>query len=473
MKLLDKSLNCLFFWAMLLAGALVLLGLDMIPLALMAGLLALCLLSRRAPEGWAAPCIFLLALILRLGVVMTVHPEPIQDFARVLEASRLFSRGDYSFQETRYFQGWAGQTGQVIYQGTLLKLWDDVLIIKLSNALCAAGITALVYLTARRFFSEGCSRMAALLYACSPLSLSLAPVLTNQHSSAMFVCLGIYLLCFPPKAGPRRYLPFIRYGLAGLCMALANALRPDGPLFLVACGAYFLFGMVKGRDRLLHCGLGLLLFAGAYLLFYNSICWGIIAAGVNANGLSTQNFWLKFVHGFDQDSRGWFSAEVYNAVEAMADRGLDAAAIAQAEKEMLREELSAGLGSILKLFADKEAALWMGSGIAWGFGHLEAAHPTAYALVRRAEGGFAFSTFALAVLGFLYSHNSRKKGRAGLESLLPAFVIFSTFAVYLFIEVQPRYVYSSQPAVYILAAGGMELGLWCLRTLRARAREAG
>lgn len=468
MKILDKSLNTLFLWAMLLMGALVLLGLDILPLLLMAALIPVCLLSRRAPEAWFAPMLFLLAFLLRFGVCLVIDPPPIQDYARVLDASRLFSRGDFSFQHTRYFQGWAGQTGQVIYQGALLRLWDNVMVIKLANALFSAGITALVYLTARRFFSDACCRMAALLYCFSPLSLSMAPVLTNQHSAAFFVCLGIYLLCSPPENGTRRYAPFLRYALSGLCVALANALRPDGLIFLVAGAACFVFGAVKGKGQLGHYALGLALFAGAYFLFYNLMCWGVVTSGVNANGLSTQNFWLKFVHGFNQDSRGWFSYEVYNAVEAMADNGMDAAAIAQAEKEMLKEELSAGLGSILKLFADKEAALWTGSGVGWGFGHLSASHPTLYALAKKTEEVFAYSTFALSLLGFLYS---RRKGRAVLESLLPAFVIFSTFAVYLFIEVQPRYVYGSQPSVYILAAGGMELALWCLRTLRDKTKE--
>ena len=470
MKILDKSLNTLFLWAMLLAGALVLLGLDILPLTLMAVILALCLVSRRVPEAWFAPALFLLAFLLRLGVCLVIDPPPVQDFSRVLEASRLFSRGDFSFQHTRYFQGWAGQTGQVIYQGTLLKLWDNVMVIKLANALFSAGITALVYLTARRFFSDAYCRMAALLYCFSPLSLSMAPVLTNQHSAAFFVSLGIYLLCSPPENGARRYAPFLRYALSGLCVALANALRPDGLIFLVAGAACFVFGAVRGKRELGHYALGLALFAGAYFLLYNLICWGVVASGVNSSGLSTQNFWLKFVHGFNQDSRGWFSYEVYNAVEAMADNGMDPAAIAQAEKEMLREELRAGLGSILKLFADKEAALWKGSAVAWGLGHLDQSHPALCAMAKKAEEVFACVTFALSMLGFLYS---RRKGRAVLESLLPAFVIFSTFAVYLFIEVQPRYVYGSQPSVYILAAGGMELALWCLRTLRDKAKGAG
>ena len=78
--------------------------------------------------GWNFS-VFLFALSLLIhGAAVALLTTPIEsDFALQYEASQQFARGDYSFQETAYFQRWGYQTGLVIWQGTLLKLWNTPL----------------------------------------------------------------------------------------------------------------------------------------------------------------------------------------------------------------------------------------------------------------------------------------------------------------------------------------------------------
>lgn len=452
-----RLLHWIFFWAMVLALSWVILGSIVAMLALCAGL-GVVLLCRRVEIPRFSLVLFALAFLLRLGTVLMIQPPPESDFATLLEASQLFRDGDYSFQSWGYFQNWAGQTGQVIFQGILLRLWDNVLLIKLVNCLAASGVTVLVYLIARRFFQESAAQAASLFYCVSALPLAMVSVLTNQHTATFLTFLGIYLLTGIPEDPPQssgspfRCLP-VRFAAAGLLTALANFLRPDALMVLVAVGAYCLFGGLQRpfRTHFSRCGLCLLCFLGAYFLLFGLLSWGVAALGINSQGLSTGNFWLKFVYGFSQESRGQYSEAANQAISQLTAQGMDRTA---AQKALFWKELqTAGPRDLLQLFEDKLAVLWKGSALFWPLGYLHEAHPYLYDYAVKYESFCSISTLILGLFGFVCS---RRSSRTSLQSLLPAFLLFSAFSVYLLIEVQARYIYGIQPALYILAAGGID-----------------
>jgi len=427
-------------------------------LSLCAGMLTV-FLCRRVEIPRFGLVAFALALFLRLGVVLALHPPVESDFAVLLEASQLFRDGDYSFQSWGYFQNWAGQTGQVIFQGLLLRIWSSPMAIKLVNCLAASGTVVLVYFIARRFFQESAARAASLFHCVSALPLTMVSVLTNQHTATFLTFLGVYLLLGAPVdfradvcVGGGGSLP-ARFAAGGILLALANALRPDGLLALTAVGAYCLFAGLQ-KPLALHLkrfGLGLLCFLGAYLLLSGLLSWGVAALGINAHGLSTGNFWLKFVYGFSQESCGQYSEAANQAISHLTAQGMDRTI---AQKTVFWSELqSAGFRGLLQLFGDKLRILWKGSALLWPLGYLHEAHPFLYGCVQKYEYFCSVSTLILGLLGFLHS---RRPGRASVEGLLPAFLVFAAFAVYLLIEIQPRYVYGIQPALYILSAGGIE-----------------
>lgn len=65
--------------------------------------------------------LFLLSLVIHLGAVAFLTTPIESDFALQYEASRQFAQGDFSFQDTVYFQKWGYQTGLVIWQGDPFK----------------------------------------------------------------------------------------------------------------------------------------------------------------------------------------------------------------------------------------------------------------------------------------------------------------------------------------------------------------
>jgi len=91
------------------------------------------------------------------------------------------------------------------------------------NLLCSLGLNWFIYATDRRFASERAALTAALLYAVAPSSFLYAGLLTNQHSAAFFIYLGLYLLS-EDDPGPRRS------AAAGLCLFAGNLLRPEAVL---------------------------------------------------------------------------------------------------------------------------------------------------------------------------------------------------------------------------------------------------
>lgn len=456
-----NALEWLFLAAMLGALGWVILG-DCIAVIALLGWLAigcLCFCPRLELPGKAVALgIFLFSLMTRLAVIILIEPPPVSDFGLLLDASRQLAAGDYSFQDAAYFNYWPGQTGQVILQGWLLRVWDDIFILKLANALAGAGTDLLIYLTARLWFGGRAGSAAALFHCLAVFPLTLTAVLTNQIIGGFFTYLALYLLVSPkPESGPRVLVLLhenrLRYPLAGALTALANIVRPDGLVMLVAVGAYCVFGLFGQRDRagLRRFGMGLVTFLGAYLFVFQGASWLVAACGVNSKGLSSGDITLKLVYGFDLSSGGGYSNAANEKISALTGQGISRES---AKLQVLKEELrSMGLFDYITLFERKQTALWKGSGLGWALGHLREARPFVYQCAVKYNSFTSQWSLLLGLIGFTALW-LKKKPRP--DALLPAFIVFAGFSAYLMLEVQPRYVYGLQPALFILAAGGIE-----------------
>ena len=448
----QRLLYGLFFGAMALAGCWVLFGLGVC----MAGAsLLLCLLCQRVRLRRFGPALFAAAFLARLAVILVLHPPVLSDFKTVYDASQDILAGDFSLQYANYFTTWPGQTGQAVFQALLLRLWNSPFFLKLVNCLAGAGTAVLVYKTARRFFSETAARAAGALYAFSLLPLTMCAVLSNHPASTLFTCLAVWLLTAPGPETPRPGLSraLLPYGLAGVCTALANVIRPDALVMLVAVAAFCLF-LGLGRPfprRLAFSGLGLGLFLLGYFLVFQGISLAISALGIQEQGLAGGNFTLKLVYGFSQERMGQYSGQANRLIQQLMAQGMTREA---AQRTVLGQELHAGLGSLLKLLEDKERVFWLGNALSLPLIHLRETSPFLCHLAMQGESFCGVSAFVLGMLGFFHS---RRPGSAQAESLLPALYVFASFSAYLFIEVQARYVYGAQAMLYILSAGGLEV----------------
>ncbi len=388
------------------------------------------------------------AFLLRLVVVLTLQTPITSDFAVQLQASEQFAAGDMSFQDTSYFQTWGYQTGLVIYQGLLLKIWDSVLFLKLINCLWGAGTVLLVYLIAKEFFQEQACRCAALFYCCFLYPLTLVTIPSNNIISTFFLYLSLYLMV---RKGDQKGRPVRRYLSSAVSLAVSNFFRPDTVVMLVAVLAYFIFALVSqlSKRNLIQCLKCLVTFFACYLILTNGFSQAVIRTGINSAGLENHEPLWSVLVGLNHETGGTYSEEWAAIEQRMDELGCT---YEQAEWSLIQERIFTSPSDLLKLAHSKIQTFWWGDPMGWTLGHL-----TSDTLYQMASGINACTNWISILLAALGAMHLFRHQRGNLKAYLVPFVIFATFCAYLVVEVQSRYAYLVEVAVFVLAAGGFQI----------------
>lgn len=399
--------------------------------------------------------LFLISLAVRLAAVALLTTPIESDFALQYQASQQFARGDFSFQDTVYFQRWGYQTGLVIWQGTLLKIWNNPLILRLVNCLVSAGTNVLLYLIARDYFTPRAAQTASLAYAFFLFPATFVTVLCNSIPSAFFLTLCLYLIMSRQlESFPR--IPV--YVLAGASLALANALRPDAPLVLVPLLAYFLFRFVS-KASLKNFISYLKKFSALFLTFLvlSTALSGLVKiTGVNASGLNNNDPLWGLVLGTNTETGGTYNDSDGQAISALTQQGMTRS---EAERQVISQHLQVGAAKLLETAVRKMRTLWWDGALGWSLSSIRQTSPVLFELLEEIDRAMFTCALFLAGLGALALF---RRSRKDMKLYLIPFVIFATSCVYLLIEVQPRYAYVGQIAVFILMAGGTQVvvSLW-------------
>lgn len=418
-----------------------------------------CILGK-VPQKWFPLALFLLSFATRLGAALLIHTPMKSDFLGLYDASVMLKNGDISFREGPYFQLWGYQSGFVAWQALLLNIWENPLMIKLVNCLMAAGINLMVYRIACEAAEERAARAAAVLYLIFLFPTTLVSVLTNQHASAFFLCLGLYLI-----VGSRfERLRLWRYPLAGLSLALGNCLRPEALIPLVAIAAYGIYRMIRDRGGLRRWIIRLALIFGVYFLVCTVASGAVKASGLNDHGLANNNPLWKFVTGLNLKTGGMYSAEDWMKIAPyIGERGITEEG-KELERELIRERLQAPPDQLFKLFVDKLCIFWGDDALQWSLGHWEEkdepvkigpwqwTRTELYQKLRAFDRCVFYLILAFALAGVW----KLCKGRDP-EGLLAAFAAFAACCCFLIIEIQPRYAYLPQIFLCITAAAGIPL----------------
>ena len=392
--------------------------------------------------------LFVVALLLRVAAVWTLQSPILSDFQTQLQASEQFAAGDMSFQDTSYFQSWGYQTGLVIYQGLLLKIWDNVLILKLANCLWGAATVWLIYAIAREFFQERACRCAALCYTCFLFPLTFTAIPNNSIPSGFFLYLCLYFLV---KEDFLKEHPLGRYALASLSLALSNFFRPGTIVMLVAVAAYFLFEMVFQWEKrnLLHWGKCLAVFFFGYFLLTNLFSQAVILTGINSAGLKNNEPLWSVLVGLNYDSGGTYNPEWDAIYQRMEEQGCT---YEQAQWSLILDRISIPPDKLSELACSKIHTFWWGNPMGTTLGYLEPSplYDTAVSIHHCSN----WLSILLCAGGSVVLFKSRRRNA---KAYLVPFLIFAVFCAYLVVEVQSRYAYVVQPAVFILSAGGFQL----------------
>jgi len=400
--------------------------------------------------------VFALRFSIAMAVILVIGNVPIQDFNTMYTAAQDMAQGGRNYLDNIYFYKWAYQTGFVLYESVLLRLFGPgQFSLQVMNALWLGGIGVLVHQIARRLFSERVAAVVAVFYAVYPAPYFLAAVLTNQHIAVFFFYLALWLLLRRDEIALGDVL------LAGAAVAVGNVLRPIGVVVLLAVGCWRVFRLLlhRGMDwkkEMVRLG-GLVV---SYALVFGLISNGIVWSGLNPEGLGNNLPMWKFVVGLNQESNGlWNRAdyENYQILPATPEEGN------AAMEEELKVRLGVGPVALGKLAVRKSAVMWGDNeDMYWCFGHLNGQAQLGpltldqwSQVLARGDKGVYMTAFALALVGVLSM--LRRGTRAGGGGLLLAFLLCGYYAVHLIVEVQSRYRYFLLPGVFLLAGYGLSV----------------
>lgn len=292
--------------------------------------------------------IFGVALVARIYIILSVPTPPQSDFALLLDAFQKLLIGDLSYLDSVYFQNWAYQIGFVWFQSFFLRIWNDVLILKLLNCVMAAGTTTLVYLLSKEFVDKKAAQFVSVVYCWMPFTLTYVTVLSNQFVATFAIFMGIYILV----AKNIQWNDYIRYGIFTLLLVIANVMRPESIIPLCAI-ILFLLLTIRKSDVLKKVTI-LLMVIVEYVLLFFLIERIFIGTGISSLGLSNNWPILKFLFGFNHETSGGYSTA--DTLFMGNDEG--------AMQELL-SRISVPFSQLLRLFKNKIRIFWDGGTVHW------------------------------------------------------------------------------------------------------------
>ena len=388
--------------------------------------------------------LFLVSFFTRLVFILIFDFPQVYDFATLLDASNMFSRGDYSFNQWFHFHTWGYQTGFVIYQGLLLKLFHSEFLLKLLNVLYSSFLVLFIYKFSKKISDYRSARIVSLLYMVFPFYLFLNTVLVNSHLATLLMYLGILFLIKQDKS-------FKDYVFGSILIALGNIIRPEGIIVVLALLVYEFF--LLDKSKIINTFIRIC----SFLIIYFSIGFLasnlVIRSGVNPSGLENKDPLWKFILGFNYDTCGYYSDD---DSKYQVDR--------ETELAIIKERALGDLPRTGKLMLCKVNHFWLSSDLDIEAGSFsdKKINILGFDLGFNSIFGTAVSfnsninIFILVMffMGLLF--NYKKISNDALFFLIMTII---SFFVFLFIEIQPRYEYFIHVSLFILASMGIKF-IW-------------
>lgn len=385
--------------------------------------------------------LFLVSFLVRLVFVIVADFPQIYDFETLLTASHMFAAGDYSFSEWWHFATWGYQTGFVIYQGVLLKLFNSVFLLKLLNVIYSSCLVYFIYYVSKRISDEKSARFVSLLYMIFPFYIFMDIILANHHLASLLMYIGILFLIKNNKC-------FKDYVFGGIFLALGNIIRPEGIIVVLSFLLFEFFTL--DREKIYRTVVRVLSFLIIYFSIGYTASFLVIKSGVNPSGLENKDPLWKFILGFNYDSCGYYD-----------DSDSQYQINRETELSIIKERALGNLPRTGKLMLCKINRFWLSPGLNFETGSYRDkvfnlfGIKVEFSLVEDIVTDFNghIQIFAL-VMFFIGIFVNRKK--LSNDALFFLIMCVITFFVFLFIEIQPRYAYFIHVSIFILGSMGVK-----------------
>lgn len=387
--------------------------------------------------------LFVASFVIRLVAIKLLNFPPVSDFETLLKAANKFVNHDYSFQSTKYFSMWAYQTGFVIYEGVILKIFKSVFALKVLNALYSSSLVLLIYFFGRKICSEKSAKTAALLYMIFPFPLYLNSVLANHHLSAFLMYIGIFFLLKDNKK-------IKDYVFAGILISLGNIIRPEG---IIVVFSYILYEVFKlNKKTLLQTAKNVGIFVIIYFLVGFSSSFLVQKTNINKEGLTNNNPLWKFVLGFNHEACGYYNEK--DDIKYLGNKDL--------EIKVIKDRIFVSPIKMGKLFTCKTNRFWLQSNISskndmyssksYNVLGMKVNFSDVEKIVVKFNSLLYIVTFFMCIIGVTFNRKKIIKDKAFFFVIM----MIVTFGVYLLIEIQPRYAYFIHVSIFILSVYGYD-----------------
>ena len=350
------------------------------------------------------------------------------------EASLSLLKGNLDFMNGFYFRTYPFQLGLTLYQAVLLKIYHDVIILKIFNSIYTSFIIVYLYKISKLFVKEKTARMVSFSYLFYLYPLYLNSVLTNQHIPALFMLIAIYIVITKMDSIKSAFW-------VAIILGVANFFRTESIIMIMAIVIFrFVFITHQTFKRTL---LYLFIVLASYFSFTTMTNQIIIHSPLNTavseEAKLDKNVTLwKFYCGLSTKHNGIYNEEDQN-MYFNTDQ----------EKELLMERIKNDKFKFPVLFLKKEVILWTQTN--YDLRILNPFQGFWYSLVLSFNQGFLNFVMLLFVISLIPKKEEERK-----EVLFIKLLIGLYFGIYLFIEISPRYAYNLHMLVFLLLGIGVE-----------------
>lgn len=372
--------------------------------------------------------LFLFAFVIRIVVILWIDTPVISDFKAMLDASKELVNGTDAYKSMPYFICWGYQMGHVIYQAILLNIINSITFLKIVNAIATSFTVVMIYLIGKELSTTKAAIIISIIYSIFLFPLLLNTVLTNQLLPMLLILIAIYL--WMKKKKENKLMPVI----IGILLGISNMLRSETIVIIIAFVLYTIFLMIKKENRKALI-INLCLIIISYFTLTTATSFALKATDISPSGLENKNSSWKFFEGLNIETRGQYSED--DAIKYSYDKKKTTKEL----KKRIQEEWQ----QYPLLFAKKTKILWLNSDLSWSLGHIENQED-----LKLYEGINQIFIYFFVIMSLLSTITLFKKTYKK-EQILILLILFIYFAVYLFIEVMPRYAYSIQIFEALLA----------------------
>lgn len=391
-----------------------------------------------------------ISLIIRVGCIFEIHNPQVSDFKTMYEISEDIIDGNGSLNKSsrNYINEWNYQVPFILLQALILMICNKVMFLECVNVGLSILSILLMYRIMNRISNKKCAQIFTTLYAIFLNPIFYNNILSNQHVF-LFLTLLAFDLIFEDKIIKNQYWRII---LSTITIAIANLLRPEGTIFVLAIAIYLLFSSLLEKKSIKSLLIKFLILVIGFL----GITQGTMAI-LKSTSLITResdtSWTYKFVLGLDYKSTGRWSEEEYNNFFALDTKA------EQTEYGIAKIKQNLFNVNVISLFKNKINLFWNDFANEWALSYFENVGPQ-------------FGIFTISMdkfYDFIYSYDKILwvfviilsvigifKRKDVFEKNIYYLLLFGTAFIYLFIEVQGRYAFTYRPYVFILASVGLK-----------------